>query len=596
MKNTLLYLALLLANISAFAQTPIPISQARTRTVGTVVTIAGRVTVGNQFRGPSYLQDGTAGIAVFDNAIHNGAVTIGDSVVITGPISTFNQLLQISGAGTTFQVIASAGRVAPQPRVLTIAQLNALTNDQIEGQLVQINNVRFTTPSFQGNQNYDVSDGTGTVQLRVDADADIVGATAPTDPTTVIAVVGRFNQTRQILPRSREDIGAREFVIPFENRPRSETFEVCTWNIEWLGDPVNGPRTGNPPVRVSNNLQIQNAATVIRRIDADLYALQEISSDAAFRQLVDSVRGNGYTGFRTPTGQTQRLAFLWKTATVDSVSFRTIADSGNWSQFQGVKRLPAELTINARIGAVTRRMRVINIHADAGSAIADYNRRVADAGFLKRQLDRELRNEAFILLGDYNDDVDVSITPGQPTPYANFVNDPANYRIVTGFLSARGLQSFSGTGSQMIDHITISRQLFPAHLDSTQRVENTVYIPNYVSTTSDHFPVWTRLDLARVASTRIERAPQPTEYRLFQNYPNPFNPTTTIRYNLPASGFVSLKVYDVLGREVSSLVNERQTAGSYESRFNAANLPSGMYFYRLQSGTFTETRKMLLVK
>jgi hypothetical protein len=102
--------------------------------------------------------------------------------------------------------------------------------------------------------------------------------------------------------------------------------------------------------------------------------------------------------------------------------------------------------------------------------------------------------------------------------------------------------------------------------------------------------------LARVASTRIESAPQPTEYRLFQNYPNPFNPTTTIRYNLPASGFVSLKVYDVLGREVSSLVNERQTAGSYESRFNAANLPSGMYFYRLQSGTFTETRKMLLVK
>lgn len=586
----LLFLLVLFSNLATAQQTPIPILQARQRPIGTVVTIAGRVTVGSEFRGPAYLQDGTAGIAVFDNAIHNGAVAIGDSVVITGPLSTFNQLLQISGTGVSFQVIQSAGRVEPQPRVLTIAQLNQLSNDQIEGQLVRINNVTFTTQSFQGNQNYTVSDGTGSIQLRIDGDTDLAGATAPSGPTTVIAVVGRFNQTRQILPRSRRDVGAREFIIPFENRSKDETFEVCTWNIEWFGDLMNGP--------TNELLQLQNAATVIQRIDADVYALQEMSSDAAFVALVDTLNRRGFRcrGFRTPTGQIQRLGFIWKPATVDSIAYRTIADSGNWSQFQGVKRLPAELTINARVQGTTRRMRIINIHADAGAGLSDYNRRVSDARFLKNQMDRELRNEAFILLGDYNDDVDESITSGQPTPYANFINDAANYRIVTEFLSRRGAQSFAGVGAQMIDHICISRQIFAAHLDSTQRVENTVYIPNYVSTTSDHFPVWTRIDLGRVSSTPIERPTVPTEFVLAQNYPNPFNPSTIIRYELPTTSDVSLKVFDMLGREVATLVKARQASGMYEVNFNATGLPSGVYFYRLQAGSFMQTKKMVLVK
>jgi hypothetical protein len=88
----------------------------------------------------------------------------------------------------------------------------------------------------------------------------------------------------------------------------------------------------------------------------------------------------------------------------------------------------------------------------------------------------------------------------------------------------------------------------------------------------------------------------PKEFSLEQNYPNPFNPSTTIRFTLPKNVFVSLKVYDMMGRDVATLLAREMPAGSYSTEWNAAHVPSGTYFYRLQAGTFAETRKLLLVK
>ena len=85
-------------------------------------------------------------------------------------------------------------------------------------------------------------------------------------------------------------------------------------------------------------------------------------------------------------------------------------------------------------------------------------------------------------------------------------------------------------------------------------------------------------------------------YSLSNNYPNPFNPSTKITYTLPERGNVSLKVYDLLGGEVAQLVNGEIEAGSYEIIFNAANLPSGVYFYRLQAGSFVQTKKMIIIR
>ncbi len=88
----------------------------------------------------------------------------------------------------------------------------------------------------------------------------------------------------------------------------------------------------------------------------------------------------------------------------------------------------------------------------------------------------------------------------------------------------------------------------------------------------------------------------PEEYRLEQNYPNPFNPSTTIKFQLMKPGITTLKIYDGLGREVTSLVNNALQAGSYEIEFNASQYPSGIYYYKITSGEFSQTKKMILAK
>jgi hypothetical protein len=88
----------------------------------------------------------------------------------------------------------------------------------------------------------------------------------------------------------------------------------------------------------------------------------------------------------------------------------------------------------------------------------------------------------------------------------------------------------------------------------------------------------------------------PTAFELYQNYPNPFNPTTNIGFRIVDGGFISLKVYDILGNEVATVVDEEKPAGTYEVEFDASSLPSGIYFYQLQVSSFVSTKSMILIK
>ncbi|MEJ2196875.1 MAG: T9SS type A sorting domain-containing protein, partial [Ignavibacteriaceae bacterium] len=128
--------------------------------------------------------------------------------------------------------------------------------------------------------------------------------------------------------------------------------------------------------------------------------------------------------------------------------------------------------------------------------------------------------------------------------------------------------------------------------------KGTIYIGGFTST----FNASHTRNLIAISEypLEVENMVKPITYNLLQNYPNPFNPNTTIKYSIPEEGVVSLDVYDLLGSKVASLVNEHQAAGNYSVQFDASStaggLPSGIYIYRLTSGQFTSSKKLILLK
>lgn len=135
--------------------------------------------------------------------------------------------------------------------------------------------------------------------------------------------------------------------------------------------------------------------------------------------------------------------------------------------------------------------------------------------------------------------------------------------------------------------------LFNDSLSGIRKISDS-YSANF---TADSLELWSVKEIYNnlVTDLKVE-ALSPTEYTLSQNYPNPFNPSTKITYSIPERSNVSLKVFDLLGSEVAELVNEEIEAGNYKINFDASSFVSGIYFYKLQAGSFVETKKMILLK
>ena len=141
--------------------------------------------------------------------------------------------------------------------------------------------------------------------MRISSFTDIVGST-PNGVTTIVGVVVNFRGTYQLTPRDLKDIDAEVNVIPGEDVSKDETFDVVTWNIEWFGSASNNPE--------DDSLQFENVKTVITTIDADVYALQEISNENLFNNLVNDL--TDYNGLFADYSQTQNTAYLYKTTTI----------------------------------------------------------------------------------------------------------------------------------------------------------------------------------------------------------------------------------------------------------------------------------------
>jgi phosphatidylserine/phosphatidylglycerophosphate/cardiolipin synthase-like enzyme len=189
----------------AYAE-PTSIADARELPQGTIVTVAGWITVADQFRGPVYFQDETAGIAWFNNDIMRNVwnidARIGDSLVITGQLGNFNNLIQIIDE-ISYTIFPESNREM-EPEIITTTELNT---GNYESQLVRINDVNISgSGTFSGGTNYIITDMAGTSEMRVDAFSNIGGMNIPNDAVNLTGVAGRFQSFMQILPRFTDDI------------------------------------------------------------------------------------------------------------------------------------------------------------------------------------------------------------------------------------------------------------------------------------------------------------------------------------------------------------------------------------------------------
>lgn len=295
------------------------------------------------------------------------------------------------------------------------------------------------------------------------------------------------------------------------------TLDVVNWNIEWFGAVGAGLGPTN------EDLQEANVKTVLRNLNADVYAFSEIVDTMRLRRVVDSLGSNygfvvaDYGSRATDPTDTdyptaQKNGFIYNKDVITNVTARGLLryhavaqDSIDIANAFASGRFPFLMNATVTLGGTSRNVNFIAIHgkANTGNAaeqVESYQRRKAGSIALKDTLDSHFPNASIIFLGDFNDDLDRTIAPttGDDTvsSYQNFVidsTDANNYESVTLPLSLNGASS-TASFPNVIDHVVISNELRSAYVQGSAVIRTDVasLISNYANTTSDHYPVMTR--------------------------------------------------------------------------------------------------------
>jgi hypothetical protein len=565
-----------------------PIADARKVVAGKAVTVAGRVTATNQFGSTAYIQDGTAGIAVFNTAFANG-VAIGDSVKVSGLMSAFNAQLQI---GTSASIVDFTKINVPNkpitPKTITIAQAK-----DFESQLVTIKDIEFVDKKFifVPNSNYPIFSGTQTplLDLRIVNTTNLVGRSKPQSKVSATGILGLFTTTYQLQPRFIEDLPSTElYKKPQTGIAFDKSFKIATWNTNWLGNISNGP--------TNETLQQRNFQQVLDSLKADLFVLEEVSNLTFFNSFV--AKYTNYKGFCTTAvsaggvaADAQRVCFMYKKGVVDSVSARPLLTKAttlpnypenNPARFWASGRLPFLFVADANIDGVKKRLHIVGIHARANTGGAtitadakelQYAQRKYDVNVLKDTLDAQFPNANIIIAGDYNDDVDETvseITSTKESSYKKYVDDAKNYLVITKQLSDNGFRSYLSFNN-VIDHITVSNELIDNYVVNSVSPEiGFLYINNYVSTTSDHLPIYATFNFEIKSPTELT-AKTDTYDKAVLTWKDNTNNETGFEIERSTDGTTFAKVGDAAVNIVS---------------FTNDNLKDGVkYFYRLRTVT-----------
>ncbi len=292
----------------------------------------------------------------------------------------------------------------------------------------------------------------------------------------------------------------------------ANTLEVVNWNLEWFGSTSLGP--------VNDNLQEQNVKTVLQNVGADVYALVEVVSEPRLANIVSQMPGYAYVlsnyGSYTnpnqsgagPLSESQKLGLVYKTALFPgglttqpllSAGINTAADVTNPAyNWYASGRFPFMVTGTTTLNGITKKIRFVITHAKANTSptLTSYARRKAGNDSLLTHLNTFYPNDNIIFLGDFNDDLDSTITAGiapKLSSYKQFTDDTAHFYSPTLALSLAGKKS-TVSYNDMIDHVMLSNEMKCSYMPGSAAVLTDVaaLIPSYGTTTTDHYPIFTR--------------------------------------------------------------------------------------------------------
>lgn len=379
----------------------------------------------------------------------------------------------------------------------------------------------------------------------------------------------------------------------------AQTLEVVNWNMEWFGSPDQKP--------TDDDLQQANAAKILKELNADVFALAEVVDTVRLGTIVRQLGGYKYmvSDFASNVtdansadyAKAQKLAFVYRTTVVKNPTFTGLLrctscdDYGYWASGRFPYLMEADVTLNNE----TQRINFILIHAKANvTPLAEsYDRRKKGAEALKAKLDADFATKNVIILGDFNDDLDKTITTGISTTassYSAFTEDATNYTAVTLPLSLAGEKS-TVSYNDIIDHVVLSNEMAQFYLPGSARIRTdaAAQINDYGNTTTDHYPVMTRYNTANIALPNKQAAAALN--RLLNVYPNPAS--TSVRLHLTQAGnkAVHLQVSAVDGRTV---VEATGTLEQVNQRLNQqfGRLRSGLYIIRITSGNQLYTQRL----
>ncbi len=603
MKKIFTLVCVLFFTYLSFAQTVITIDSAR-NSVNDTVTVEGVVISPNfqTINRSYYIWDGTGGIVTFISGLTSPALKLGDSVKVTGKISPFNGLIEINPLKDTSIVVLDSNKVLPTPQVITIAEYLA-NGEKYESHLIEIKDLSLAkgTWSKTGSSSLYLTDGTDTVNVYLDSDMKLFNYSQPKWPVDLIGIGSQYTTSGtggyQILPRLITDFISKIVAIDWARNMLNDTVTVTGVAISpnyqtvnrsyYIWDGTGGIvtfKTGlnSPALKLGDSVMVKGTIASFN----GLLEIQPLTDTSVVKLDSNAV---------LPAPEVITISeFLANGEKYEShlIEIKGLSKaSGTWST-SGSSTLHLTDGTDTVVAYLDSDMKLFNETEPTWPVdLIGIGSQYSTTGI-----------GGYQLLPRYiTDFIPVPVVPVELTSFSASVAEgvavlsweTATENNNSGFEIERSLDGKSFVKVGFISgHGTTTKVNTYSYSDKLQNAGEFYYRLKQIDFNGSY--KYSEV----VQATSIA----PKSFSLSQNYPNPFNPSTVINYDLPTASKVVLKVYDILGNEVSTLVNKEEAAGSYKIVFNAMSssnhkqLSSGVYFYKIEAGNFSAIKKMMLIK